>query len=67
MTVEMMIKDATYEAKVEGKAEGLAEGASKEKRDTALRMLKAGMALDAIQIATDLSEEEILALQKSNS
>ncbi len=75
MTVEMMIKDAAYEAKeagraeglAEGKAEGLAEGASKEKRDTALRMLKAGMALDAIQIATDLSEEEILALQKSNS
>ena len=39
MTVEMMIKDATYEAKVEGKAEGLAEGASKEKHDTALRIV----------------------------
>ena len=75
MTVEMMIRDAAYEAKeagraeglAEGKVEGLAEGASKEKCATALRMLKAGMKLEAVQIATDLSMEEILALQKSNS
>ena len=79
MTVDMMIKDATYEAKVkakaegraegkaEGKAEGLAEGASNEKRAATLRMLEAGMTIEAIQIATNLSEEEILALQKDNS
>jgi len=79
MTVEMMLKDAAYEArmegiaegkeegKAEGLAEGLAEGASMEKRETVKRMLEAGMAIESIRIATGLTEEEILSVQKAIS
>lgn len=63
MTVEMMLKDAAYEARMEGKAEGIAEGI----HYTAKRMLEAGMPLESIRTATGLTDEEILKIQKDNS
>ena len=50
----------------EGHVKGLKEGADKNRRETALRMLKANIAVDVIQIATGYTEEEILALAKEN-
>ena len=50
----------------EGHAKGLEEGADNNRKETALRMLKANLAVDMIRIATGYTEEEILALAKEN-
>ena len=50
----------------EGHAKGLEEGFDNNRKETALRMLKANLAVDMIQIATGYTEEEILALAKEN-
>ena len=50
----------------EGHAKGLEEGVDNNRKETALRMLKAKIAVDVIQIATGYTEEEILALAKEN-
>ena len=78
MTEEMVLRDCAKAARKvaleegraigmeEGLAKGLEEGANKNRRETALRMLKANIAVDVIQIATGYTEEEILALAKEN-
>ena len=50
----------------EGHAKGLEEGGDNNRKETALRMLKANLAVDMIRIATGYTEEEILALAKEN-
>ncbi|MDR0395815.1 MAG: hypothetical protein LBH66_00760 [Oscillospiraceae bacterium] len=46
-----------------GRAEGIHLGAEKTKRDTVMRLRKAGADIDIIAIATNLSREEILRLE----
>lgn len=46
----------------EGMEKGMAEGAEKEKRDTLIRMQKAGTSIDIMAIATGLSAEEVKRL-----
>ena len=74
MTLEMLKEDVAYdsrlqgleEGRAEGKAEGLAEGkaagVSSEKKETALRMFRAGKPMEDIMLATALTEEELRPL-----
>ena len=74
LTEEMVLRDCAKVAMEngyakgleEGHAKGLEEGADNNRKETALRMLKANIAVDVIQIATGYTEEEILALAKEN-
>ena len=43
----------------EGLAEGKAAGVSSEKKETALRMFRAGKPMEDIMLATDMTEEEL--------
>ena len=47
------------EGMAEGLAEGKAAGVSSEKKETALRMFRAGKPMEDIMLATDLTEEEL--------
>ena len=48
-----------------GMQQGLEQGINKNKRDIALKMLKGGLAMDLISEMTELSEDELRALQDS--
>ena len=49
-------------AYTEGKSLGLAEGALQTKRNTARKLLQFGLSAEDIAQATDLSKEEVAAL-----
>ena len=74
MTEEMVLRDCAKVAMEngyakgleEGHAKGLEEGADNNRKETALRMLKANLSVDMIRIATGYTEEDILALAKEN-
>ena len=51
------------EGRAEGKAEGMALGASKEKRDTAMRLMSLGMDDETVRKATGLTTDEVRTLR----
>ena len=56
---------ARKEGKEEGHAEGLAEGEAKAKQTIALRLLAAGLSVEAVATGTALTVEQVRALQNA--
>ena len=57
-------QEALAEGKAEGEAKGKAEGQAEATRKFALKLLRTGMNLQQIAEVTELSLEQIQALQK---
>lgn len=62
--MEYARKVAIEEGHAEGLAKGLAEGRAEEKRDNVCRLLKAGVPMETIAAALELTEEEIALYQQ---
>jgi hypothetical protein len=58
-----ILEEGKVEGKVEGKAEGKVEGKAETTRKLALNLLRIGMNLEQIAEVTELSLEEVQALQ----
>ncbi|MDR0395816.1 MAG: hypothetical protein LBH66_00765 [Oscillospiraceae bacterium] len=63
LTEEFKVEDFIKSWHAHWLAEGIQLGAEKNKRDTVMRLRKAGADIDIIAIATNLSREEILRLE----
>ena len=62
---ELFKSEGRAEGKAEGKAEGRAEGKAESTKAIALKLLQGGMGLPEVAHITELSEDELKALQES--
>jgi predicted transposase/invertase (TIGR01784 family) len=59
-----ILEEGEAKGKAEGKAEGKVEGKAEATRKLALNLLQIGMSLEQISQVTELSLEQVQALQK---